>query len=160
MDPHRATTANDRSNVQWEKDNVSGQVTAFTYDAGGRLLTATQSGGTTNNTYTYTYTYDADGNRLTAVVTGSTSSSLTLTYNAGNQITSTGYSYDGAGNLTASPSVAYTYNGACGGAYPVAIPSVSFVIAYPVIVVAATGLVPRLFVNERAQREVQDVRRE
>jgi Domain of unknown function (DUF1996)/Carbohydrate binding module (family 6) len=28
--------------------------------------------------------------------------------------------------------VAYTYNGACGGAYPVAIPSVSFVIAYPV----------------------------
>ncbi|WP_344615807.1 DUF1996 domain-containing protein [Dactylosporangium salmoneum] len=27
--------------------------------------------------------------------------------------------------------VAYTYNGACGGAYPVAIPSISFLLAYP-----------------------------
>jgi RHS repeat-associated protein len=102
--------ANDRSKIQWEKDNLSGQVTAFTYDAAGRLLTATQSGGTTN--HTYTYTYDADGNRLTAVVTGSTSSSLTLTYNSGNQISTTGYSYDGAGNLTAAPGATYTYNGA------------------------------------------------
>jgi RHS repeat-associated protein len=35
-----------------------------------------------------------------------------LTYNAANQITSTGYTYDGAGNLTATPTSTYTYNGA------------------------------------------------
>jgi RHS repeat-associated protein len=35
-----------------------------------------------------------------------------LTYNAANQITTTGYSYDGAGNLTAAPGASYTYNGA------------------------------------------------
>lgn len=43
---------------------------------------------------------------------GSSSSSETLTFNAQNEITSSGYSYDGAGNLTASPGVTYTYNGA------------------------------------------------
>ena len=57
----------------------TGQVTAFSYDAGGRLLTVTQSGGVTNNTYTYTY--DADGNRKTAVVTGSNPATQTLTFN-------------------------------------------------------------------------------
>jgi YD repeat-containing protein len=41
-----------------------------------------------------------------------------LTSNAANQITSTGYSYDGAGNLTTEPaatgsgSATYTYNAA------------------------------------------------
>jgi len=103
-------TTTDRSKLQWQKDNLTGQVTAFGYDAGGRLLTVTQSGGVTNNTYTYTY--DADGNRKTAVVTGSNPASQTLTFNAANQITNTGYAYDGAGNLTATPTASYTYNGA------------------------------------------------
>jgi RHS repeat-associated protein len=35
-----------------------------------------------------------------------------LTFNAANQITTSGYSYDGAGNLTASPGASYAYNGA------------------------------------------------
>lgn len=103
-------TTTDRSQLQWSKDNLSGQVTAYAYDGSGRLQSATQTGGTANNTYAYTY--DARGNRLTAVVTGATPSSQTLTYNAANQITSTGYSYDGAGNLTAAPGATYTYNGA------------------------------------------------
>ncbi|BDZ48624.1 hypothetical protein GCM10025867_08650 [Frondihabitans sucicola] len=50
------------------------------------------------------------GNRLTAVVTGSNPSSQTLTYNAANQITTAGYSYDATGNLTAAPGATYTYN--------------------------------------------------
>jgi RHS repeat-associated protein len=45
-------------------------------------------------------------------VTGSNPASQSLTFNPANQITSTGYSYDGAGNLTASPTATYTYNGA------------------------------------------------
>jgi len=58
------------------------------------------------------YTYDAAGNRLTAKQTGDTTSSQTLTYNAVGQITSTGYAYDGVGNLTAAPEETFTYNDA------------------------------------------------
>ncbi|WP_349897793.1 RHS repeat domain-containing protein [Parafrigoribacterium soli] len=105
-----SATASDHSKLQWSKDNLSGQVTAYSYDAGGRLTGATQSGGTGANTYAYTY--DANGNRLTATVTGATPSSQTFTANAANQITSTGYSYDGAGNLTADTTGTNTYNGA------------------------------------------------
>jgi RHS repeat-associated protein len=100
----------DRSKLQWQRDNLTGQVTAYTYDEAGRLLTATQSGGTAPNTYTYTY--DSRGNRLTANVTGGTSSSQSFTFNAANQVTSSGYTFDGTGNLTADPAGAYTYNGA------------------------------------------------
>jgi len=105
------TPANDRDKLQWSKDNLTGQTTTYTYDTQGRVTAVAQTGvGTTNNTYTYTY--DARGNRLTAVVTGANPSSQTLTYNAANQITSPGYSYDGAGNMTASPTTAFTYNAA------------------------------------------------
>lgn len=105
------TQTSDRSQLQWSKDNLTGGLTTtYAYDGSGRLQSATQSGG--SNANTYNYTYDARGNRLTAVVTGATPSSQTLTYNAANQITSTGYTYDGAGNLTASPGNTYTYNGA------------------------------------------------
>lgn len=103
-------TGTDHARLQWSKDMISGQVTTYTYDLSGHLLTATQSGGTANNTYTYTY--DANGNRLTAVVTGTTPSSQTLTYNSGNQISTAGYTYDGAGNLLTTPTAKYTYNGA------------------------------------------------
>jgi RHS repeat-associated protein len=102
-------TSTDHSKLQWVKDNLTGLVTAYAYDAGGRLTTVTETGtGATS----YSYTYDADGNRLTATATGATPSSQTLTANAANQISSTGYTFDGAGNLTADPSGSYTYNGA------------------------------------------------
>lgn len=100
----------DRSKLQWQRDNLTGQVTAYTYDGGGRLLTATQTGGTAPSTYTYTY--DARGNRLTATVTGGSSSSQSLSFNAANQVTTAGYTFDGTGNLTADPAGTYTYNGA------------------------------------------------
>ncbi|WP_144876918.1 hypothetical protein [Microbacterium sp. 1.5R] len=88
----------------------TGQVTAYGYDTAGRLLTATQTGGT--NPSTYTYTYDARGNRLTATVTGAGASNQSLTCNAGNQVTTAGYTYDGTGNLTKDSAGTYTYNGA------------------------------------------------
>ena len=106
-------TGTDTDKLQWERNNLTGQLTRYAYDSAGRLTSATQTGGTSPTTWTYTY--DARGNRTTAAATGGVSSSQTLTFNAGNQITSSGYAYDGAGNLTASPSGApgtYTYNGA------------------------------------------------
>lgn len=103
-----AAAASDRSKIQWVKDNLSGAVTAYTYDTAGRLTKATVTGGPAPTTYTYTY--DARGNRLTA--TGGTAPAQSFTVNAANQITSAGYTYDGAGNLTADPKGTYAYNGA------------------------------------------------
>jgi RHS repeat-associated protein len=102
-----ANATADRSKVQWIKDNLSGAVSAYTYDKGGRLTKAVVTGGP--SPATYTYTYDARGNRLTA---GGPSGTQTLAVNAANQITTAGYTFDGAGNLTADPAGAYTYNGA------------------------------------------------
>ena len=99
------TAANDRSKVQWVKDNLTGAVSTYTYDKAGRLTKAVVTGGP--SPATYTYTYDARGNRLTA---GGPAGTQTLTANAANQISSNGYTFDGAGNLTNDPSGAYSYN--------------------------------------------------
>jgi YD repeat-containing protein len=55
-------------------DTVTAQTqstVAYTYDALGRVLTATYTGGL-NNGLTVTYTYDAAGNRKTYTSTGGT----------------------------------------------------------------------------------------
>lgn len=107
------STSNDRNKVQWTKDNVSGATTSYTYDAAGRIKQAKTTGGDAPKTYDYTY--DTRGNRLTATTknaAGTTTSSQALAFNAANQVTTTGYTYDGAGNLTADPQGTYAYNGA------------------------------------------------
>ncbi|MBG6215563.1 YD repeat-containing protein, partial [Cryobacterium sp. CAN_C3] len=103
-------TTQDHAKLRWTKDNITGQTTTYSYDTSARITQAAQAGGSGTNS-TYAYTYDARGNRLTQVVTGSAASSQTLTYNAANQITTTGYAYDGTGNLTATPTATYGYNG-------------------------------------------------
>ncbi|MCE0459680.1 RHS repeat-associated core domain-containing protein [Curtobacterium flaccumfaciens] len=107
-----ADKANDRDTLQWSRNDLpgSGQTTSYTYDSNSRLTKVAQAGGVKNTTWAYTY--DAAGNRLTATQTGDTTSSQTLTYNAVGQITTTGYTYDGVGNLTAAPGESFTYNGA------------------------------------------------
>jgi RHS repeat-associated protein len=102
--------ATDRDKLQWTKNNLTNQVTAYTYDTSGRVTQVAQSGGNAGNS-TFAFTYDTHGNRLTqVVVTGSNPSSQTLTYNSANQITTSGYAYDGTGNLTATPTATYVYN--------------------------------------------------
>jgi len=105
-----AQTSGDRAKLQWERNNITGQVTSYSYDGAGRLTGASQTGGT--NPTTWTYTYDARGNRLTAGTTGGTTTSQALTFNAANQVTTTGYTFDGAGNMTADTAGTYAYNGA------------------------------------------------
>ena len=106
-----ATASADRANIQWVKDNLTGSTTAYSYDGANRLTKAATTGGTTP-AITYTYTYDVRGNRLTATTTGATTTNQTFTVNPANQITTTGYTYDGTGNLTKDPAGTYTYNGA------------------------------------------------
>jgi RHS repeat-associated protein len=106
-----ATAANDRTQLQWARNNITGQNTTYTY-AGTRLQSAAQSGGTSNTSWTYAY--DNNGNRTGTQVSvnGGAPTVQGLTFNAASQITTAGYAYDGAGNLTASPGATYTYNGA------------------------------------------------
>lgn len=103
--------ASDHAKLQWSLDKLTGQITTYGYDVSGHLTSVVQSGGTAANN-TFKYSYDTDGNRINAVVTGATPSAQSLTYNSADQITTSGYSYDGAGNLTKTPTAAYTYNGA------------------------------------------------
>ncbi|WP_181435520.1 RHS repeat domain-containing protein [Curtobacterium sp. MCPF17_051] len=109
------TATNDRSKVQWAIDNVTGQSTAYTYDSRGRVTKTVTTGGGSATAGTWEFGYDVRGNRTSAKFTttgGTVTTNQTLTYNAANQITTTGYTYDGAGNVTAAPEYAFTYNAA------------------------------------------------
>ena len=88
----------DRNKLEWKKDNITGVITKYTYDTSGRVKSATQSGGASK---TFSYAYNKNSNRTSATGTGQTNQ--TLAFNAGNQISTTGYTYDGAGNLVAHP---------------------------------------------------------
>lgn len=103
----RFTYTLDRLGLRTAVSEVLGSSTrsvSYTYDGLLRLTGATESGATSNS---YSYGYDLAGNRTSATVNGST---ITTTYNAANQITSTGYVYDAAGNLTNSPGITTTYD--------------------------------------------------
>jgi hypothetical protein len=89
---------------------VTGETTTYNYDTSNRLHQVTITGG--GNPRTYTYGYDNAGNRTTTSVTGTSPSSQTLSFNNANQITTAGYSYDGSGDLTASPGQTATFNAA------------------------------------------------
>jgi len=109
------TTTNDRSKIQWVTDYQSGQSTAYTYDSRGRITKTVTTGSGTATPGTWEFGYDIRGNRTSAKFTtpgGSVTTNQTLTYNAANQITSPGFKYDGAGNLTAVPEYTFNYNGA------------------------------------------------
>lgn len=100
-----SSSTTDTGLVQYATNNMTGTVSVYSYDQANRLTGATNVAG-----HTYGYTYDADGNRTSVKTDGTTTQSLG--YNSANQITSSGYSYDGAGNMTASPGATYTYNAA------------------------------------------------
>ncbi|WP_146240303.1 RHS repeat-associated core domain-containing protein [Curtobacterium sp. MCSS17_008] len=119
-----ANSANDRDKIQWTKDNTtdeaaSDQVTTYGYTGDDdaetdRLTSVTQTGGA--DPTNWTFTYDDNGNRTGAtardVGTNTVKSDTQLSYNSVGQITTTGYEYDGTGNLTKAPGQTFTYNGA------------------------------------------------
>jgi RHS repeat-associated protein len=105
--PCSAAAADDTGLRQWQTEHHrGGAVSVFSYDAGNRLTRATNVDGKT-----YDYEYDANGNRKTQKVDGATVQ--TLTFNSANQITSSGFTYDGAGSQrTGSAIRSATYNAA------------------------------------------------
>jgi YD repeat-containing protein len=93
--------------MQLQADTVSDQQVTLGYDSFNRLTSRTVIAGTVRNN---TYSYDRYGNRVTQtpLQTGYT---FDPTINpANNRITTTGFSYDAAGNMTNDTFHSYTYD--------------------------------------------------
>jgi RHS repeat-associated protein len=92
--------------MQEQNDTVLNQQVTLGYDGFNRLTARTVTSGTVQN---YTYAYDRYGNRTqTALQTGY---NFSPTYSAStNHITSSGYAYDAAGNMTNDTFHTYTYD--------------------------------------------------
>lgn len=88
-----SSASTDSALIRWSVDHTTGDRSIYTYDSGNRLTKATNYQG-----HTYDYTYDKAGNRTTTKVDGALTQSLS--FNAVNQISTTGYTFDGAGNRT------------------------------------------------------------
>ena len=99
------SSTTDSGLLRYSTNNVTGTVSVYSYEKANRLTRATNVAG-----HSDAYGYDADGNRTSVTTDGTTTQSLS--YNSANQISSPGYSYDGAGNLTAAPGAIYGYNAA------------------------------------------------
>ena len=83
-------------------DTIQNQDFNFSYDDFNRL---TSYGGT------YTYTYDRYGNRWSQTASSGTSFNFSASYNAAtNQINTSGYSYDAAGNMANDGINTYQYD--------------------------------------------------
>lgn len=96
------------SYVWWDCDTVINQCNNDDYDQFGRLAskTFTQGGSPTN----YTYTYDRWGNRWEQnAANGGPSPQLTFNTTT-NEISTSGYTYDAAGNMTSDSIHTYTYD--------------------------------------------------
>jgi RHS repeat-associated protein len=96
------------SRLQQQSDTVLNQAVSYGYGDGfNRLTSRTVTSGTPQN---YTYTYDLSGNRLSQ-----TPLQGGFTFNAAystttNQITTSGYTYDAAGNMTNDAFHSYKYD--------------------------------------------------
>ena len=80
-------------------DILANKLTSYCYDINGRLTSAATAGGPT-----YTYSFDANTNRTSGP-------EGTHTFNSGDQLTDTGFTYNANGDLTAGSMGASAYNG-------------------------------------------------
>jgi RHS repeat-associated protein len=96
-------TARGGSEAFVSKFNLGQRVNQYTYEGLQRLIGANET-----SSAVYTYTCDLAGNRTAVQLNGGTPA--TTTYNAANQITNAGFSYDNAGNLLNDGTAAYTYD--------------------------------------------------
>ncbi len=100
------TSAWEGVQMQEQNDTVLNQQVTLGYDGFNRLTARTVTSGTVQN---YTYAYDRYGNRSQTPLDGGYN--FNPTYSATtNHITSSGYGYDAAGNMTSDNFHTYTYD--------------------------------------------------
>ncbi len=91
-----------------------GHAIDYTYDDLSRLLAADYFAAwdDVNPVRDYTFAYDVAGNRLSEVVNvdGAPFSSQTHTYDAANRISSAGFAYNDAGQMTADGTLSYSWD--------------------------------------------------
>src|SRR2546425_6531196 len=100
------------SRIQQITNNLDSLKTEkYTYDELRRLLTA-QRGPDTNIQRKYSYDYDRFGNRWAQTLVAGSGFGGTNSFDyAGNRVTTTNFTYDNSGNLTANgPGTSFTFN--------------------------------------------------
>jgi RHS repeat-associated protein len=101
--------ANRNVNVETNgRDN--GRSVTYTYDALNRISTATSQATSGSDCWGQSFGYDRYANLTTVNVTQCTAPMLGLSVNTNNQITSSGFSYDAAGDLTGDGVYTYSWN--------------------------------------------------
>jgi RHS repeat-associated protein len=91
-----------------ECDSAFSQCISYGYDEFNRLSSRTVTSGTSQN---YTYGYDRYGNRWSQTLTAGSGPTSSISFNsATNQINTSGYTYDAAGNMTNDGFHAYKYD--------------------------------------------------
>ncbi|MGH9787635.1 MAG: hypothetical protein ACRD4U_02895, partial [Candidatus Acidiferrales bacterium] len=83
----------------------SARTQTFTYDHLNRVSTAAVP-----STWGLSFGYDVWGNLLSQTVTQGSAPMLSVSVNANNRITNSGFSYDAAGNLLNDGSATYSYD--------------------------------------------------
>lgn len=100
--------------IQWAENNLTTARATYAYDGANRLTrVGSEAGFDLDYAWHLNFSYDANGNR-TGVLSDDGVNTQPRTHNAGNQITSGFFGYDGAGNTTLAPGAGdrtLTYNG-------------------------------------------------
>jgi YD repeat-containing protein len=94
------------SSITQDGTDGTSHTISYGYDSSGNLTSIEDP----DAGHTYAYGYDSDGNRTSVRQDGTTIQALS--YTSANQISSSGYSYDGADNLITAPGMAFTYDAA------------------------------------------------
>jgi RHS repeat-associated protein len=101
--------ANGNVNVETNgRDN--GRTATYGYDALNRVISASSQATSGSDCWGQSMGYDRYANLLTVSVTQCSAPSLSLSVNANNQITNSGFSYDAAGDLTGDGVYSYGWN--------------------------------------------------
>jgi RHS repeat-associated protein len=102
--------ASDNGNVIGITNNIDNtRSQSFTYDQVNRIITAQTPSSCGSNCWSQSFTYDQWANLTAAAATG-TAPALSLSVNANNRITTSGFNYDAAGNETSDVTSSYVWN--------------------------------------------------
>ncbi len=100
------------SNVHVVTNNLDNTRTAtYAYDNLNRLSTASSQATSGANCWGQSFGYDRYGNLTAINSTQCSSPTMSVTVNAKNQVTNSGFTYDSGGNLTADGTYTYAWDG-------------------------------------------------